>query len=105
MQKSLIAMVLRKDALSTAAAREWVAIERLKREMRGVPPMKPTSPTEMLAIKAALRKKLNSATESIVDTELEAKESLSPAPVPTPPTTEPQVGGGDLDNKSPHHPQ
>ncbi len=88
-------MIQRKDDTSTAAAREWQSIERLKREMRGIPALKAMSAGELASIRRAKARALNDA--PVIDAEEVSKESLSTDPVPAPPPPEPPRGGGDLD--------
>jgi len=78
-------------------AREWVNIERLKREMRGIPPMKAVSPAELDLMRARRAKVIADA--ATIEAEEVPKESLFQPPVTTPPTPMPPRGGGDLNNK------
>lgn len=104
LQKVLIATVQDKGTKPYDRAfcsRIWIELEAYKREIGGVPRLATVSLSEL----ANLRRRAPKPALVTDITELDAKESISTQTVPTPPTPMPQAGGGDLNNKPPHHPQ
>lgn len=82
-----------------ALLKSWLELEWAKREWRFIPRLAPQSIKELGDAKAALAKRLPSHDSSIIDTELDQKESLNQPTVPAPPPPEPPMDGGDLDKK------
>lgn len=104
-QQKLLTIVLtctkREAKGASACALAAIDIERIKREMRGLPPLATHKLRELLDLRTPKRVAITDAEATV---ELDTRESLSTPPVPAPPTTEPQAGGGVVNNKPPHLP-
>lgn len=76
-------------------AREWINMERLKRELRGIPPLASHKLSELLrsakADAAPRATPLELESELVID---ESKESLNPQTVTAPPDPEPTMANG-----------
>jgi hypothetical protein len=83
MQKALILEVTDKSVAAkekALCARAWIDLERMKREIRGVPPLAPHKAHELMR----RQKRIPSQTIDIEPSE----DSPKPEPVPAPPTPE-----------------
>ena len=76
-------------------ARSWIALEQMKREIRGIPPLAPHKVSELLrdarATAAPLAAPVEVDAAPAID---ETKESLSCQTVTAPPTPEPPTANG-----------